>query len=389
MLDNIPDIAWLKDEKSRFIMVNRPFAAACGFTIEEIIGKTDLDIWPKKLAERYRRDDREVIKGCRTKRIEEPLVFKNGKAQWIETIKTPIFNEKGKPIGTVGIARDITERKSAEQELRESEARYKALFTGAPEGMLVADLQTKEFRYANPAICRMLGYTKEELLRRGVVDIHPKESLGHVLVEFKSLARNEKSLTFDIPCLRNDGTIFHANVSSIVMVLDGRKCILGIFTDITERMRAEAKLKEFERKLREDNLLLEQKNSALKELVDHTERVKNKTKEDIAINVEEFITPILRKMKIKDAPVKYIKLLEHHLKELTSSFGCTITQRSARLTSREIEICGMIKGGLESKEISELLNVSYQTIDKHRRHIRKKLGISGKKINLTSFLQNL
>ena len=159
--------------------------------------------------------------------------------------------------------------------------------------------------------------------------------------------------------------------------------------DITERKKAEAELKKSEQELREDKLLLEQKNLALAELLEHMERTKNKTKEDIAINVEEFITPILKKLKIKGALPKYIKLLEHHLKELTSSFGRKITQRSTRLSSREIEICDMIKGGLSSKEISELLNVSYQTIDKHRRNIRKKLAIAKKKVNLTSFLQKL
>ena len=159
--------------------------------------------------------------------------------------------------------------------------------------------------------------------------------------------------------------------------------------DINERKKAKVELKKSEQELREDKLLLERKNLALAELLEHMERTKNKTKEDIAINVEEFITPILKKLKIKGALPKYIKLLEHHLKELTSSFGRKITQRSTRLSSREIEICDMIKGGLSSKEISELLNVSYQTIDKHRRNIRKKLAIAKKKVNLTSFLQKL
>ena len=61
ILNNIPDIAWLKDKESRFIMVNEPFGKACGHKPEDLVGKTDLDIWPKELAERYRADDREVM----------------------------------------------------------------------------------------------------------------------------------------------------------------------------------------------------------------------------------------------------------------------------------------------------------------------------------------
>ena len=82
-------------------------------------------------------------------------------------------------------------------------------------------------------------------------------------------------------------------------------------------------------------------------------------------------------------------MLQYHLEELTSSFGRKITEKSVRLTPREIEICNMVKGGLTSKEISNLLNISRQTVEKHRKNIRHKLGISNKDINLTSFLQKL
>ena len=118
ILNNIPDIAWLKDKESRFIAVNEPFGNACGMTPEDLVGKTDLDIWPKDLAERYRADDREVMETSRRKLFEEPLVDKDGNKTWIETIKTPIYNGKGEVIGTTGIARDITERKQAEEALR-------------------------------------------------------------------------------------------------------------------------------------------------------------------------------------------------------------------------------------------------------------------------------
>ena len=115
---------------------------------------------------------------------------KDGSFVEVET-RAAALHEEGRAVAVLGIARDISERKRMEEALRESEARYKALFTGAPEGMLVADAQTKQFRYANPAICRMLGYTEEEFLRLGVADIHPKESLDYVVAEFEAQARGE------------------------------------------------------------------------------------------------------------------------------------------------------------------------------------------------------
>ena len=123
-----------------------------------------------------------------------------------------------------------------EETLSESEARYKALFAGALQGMLVADLETKQFRYANPAMCRMFGYTEEEFLRVGVADIHPKESLSYVLAEFEALAQGEK-LSSDLPCQRKDGSLFYASVSAIMVALDGRECNVAFFTDVTEQQK--------------------------------------------------------------------------------------------------------------------------------------------------------
>jgi diguanylate cyclase (GGDEF)-like protein/PAS domain S-box-containing protein len=122
ILNSIPDIAWLKNKESKFIAVNIPFAQACGKKPEELCGKNDLDIWPKNLAEKYRADDAEVIETRKRKCVEEQLEDAKGKLSWIETIKTPVFDANGDVIGTVGIARDISERKKYEERLREARA---------------------------------------------------------------------------------------------------------------------------------------------------------------------------------------------------------------------------------------------------------------------------
>lgn len=148
-------------------------------------------------------------------------------------------------------AEEITLLKQRIQELQESESIYKMLFSNAAEGLLVAELQTKQFIHANPALCRMFGFSEEEILHLRVEDIHPKDSLADVLSEFETLTRGEKTCAIEIPCKRKDGSVFYADIrTSASMVLDGVMCNVGYFLDITERKQAEETLRESHAMLR-------------------------------------------------------------------------------------------------------------------------------------------
>jgi PAS domain S-box-containing protein/putative nucleotidyltransferase with HDIG domain len=137
LLDNVLDLAWLKDANGNFIAVNEPFGRACGVLPENLVGKNDLDIWPWELAMSYRQDDREVMASHQPKRVEEPILGPDGRVWWAETIRTPIFNNQGEVMGTVGMARDVTERKQAEEVLRDGLSRLDQLVKAR-----TADLET-------------------------------------------------------------------------------------------------------------------------------------------------------------------------------------------------------------------------------------------------------
>ncbi|MEE9116673.1 MAG: ATP-binding protein, partial [Thermoplasmata archaeon] len=128
-------------------------------------------------------------------------------------------------------------RKRMEVNLRESEEKYRALFESSPDGILIADINAMEFKYANPAISRMLGYSREELENMSLVDIHPEGALDNVISEFVAQARGEKVLAEDIPCIRKDGDVIRCDISTAKALVDGSECNIGFFRDTTERNR--------------------------------------------------------------------------------------------------------------------------------------------------------
>lgn len=116
ILNNMPFMAWLKDDKSRLLAVNNEFAKMCSTSIEDLVGKTDFDFFPKEHAEHYVKEDRAVMEKRKTLPSVDLIVGPNGE-RWHETLKSPVFDDKGNVVGTVGLSRDITERKEAELEL--------------------------------------------------------------------------------------------------------------------------------------------------------------------------------------------------------------------------------------------------------------------------------
>jgi len=123
---------------------------------------------------------------------------------------------------------------------------YRSLFENAVEGIVVAEVETRRFLRANPAFCRMLGYPPEEISAMSLDDIHPAESMEHVLSEFYALSSGEKVLVADIPCLRKDRTILYADIAGSAILIDGKICNVGFFNDVTERKKLHDSLRKSE-----------------------------------------------------------------------------------------------------------------------------------------------
>lgn len=160
---------------------------------------------------------------------------------------------------------------------------------------------------------------------------------------------------------------------------------------ITEHKQAEKSLNESRIQLKNQNILLQDKNIALREIMEQVLNEKKNLEERVLANVDRMLLPLIRKLKNRDARMEkqYIHLLEENLMSLTSQFGSKISRIIPKLTPRENEICNMIRSGLSSKEIAGVLNISFRSVETYRNFIRKKLGITHKKVNLTSYFASL
>ncbi len=138
------------------------------------------------------------------------------------------------------------EHKKASEALMESEEKYRVLLNGSSYGILAADIRTHRFLFSNPASCELFGYTDEEFQRLTIANLVPRDSLDSVMSEFASQVGGKKPVSFAQTCLRKDGTIFHADISGAPIMLNGKKCIVGFFQDVTARRQMEEALRESE-----------------------------------------------------------------------------------------------------------------------------------------------
>ena len=239
-LDIVGSMLVALDLNGKITLLNKKGCEVLACSAGEALGKNWFDTF---LPERLRTDVAAVFERLMTGDIEpvkyheNPVLTVGGEERLIAWHNSILRDGEGNPIGVLSSGEDITERKQAEEALKESEEKHRALFECSAEGILIADIETKRFKYANPAICEMLRYTQEELEAMGVADIHAEDGLEYVVSEFEAQARGEKTLAQDIPCLRKDGMIIYADISTARVTIDGRECNVGFFTDITETRR--------------------------------------------------------------------------------------------------------------------------------------------------------
>jgi ATP/maltotriose-dependent transcriptional regulator MalT len=169
------------------------------------------------------------------------------------------------------------------------------------------------------------------------------------------------------------------------------KAIAELLGSIVEKKETEMSLRRTSRELRAQAAELQNKNIALKEIISQVELERKALQDQMRMNIELTVLPLLTKLESPDIPPEalrtYLHVVRQNLQDVTSSFSSRVSDERVRLSPREVEICDMIRNGLSNKQIAELMRISLLTVERHRHNIRKKLGIDNEKVNLASFLR--
>jgi two-component system CheB/CheR fusion protein len=251
VLDNIPQFVFWKDASGKYAGCNRNFAQAVGLSDPtDIVGKTDYDLpWGNELADRYRADDRRVIEtGRPLPDIVEPWQTQNGETRWVSTNKVPFCNGSGQIVGVLGTFADITERKQAEEALRESEQRFRTVFDDVGDAIFVFNLDGR-FIEANREACERLGYSRDEFLQMTPADIDTPDEAIRVRDRLEQL-RHEGHIIFETTHARRDGLAIPVEINAWLIEFDGKPAALAVARDVTERKQAEEALRSSEQRLR-------------------------------------------------------------------------------------------------------------------------------------------
>jgi len=252
LIQTIPDLIWLKDPNGVYLTCNMGFENFFGAPSSKIIGKTDYDFVDCDLADFFRRNDLKAIEAGKPTSNEEWITYAtDGRKAMLETIKTPMYDTHGTLMGVLGIGRDITKRKLAEESLRQSEIKYRNLIETMPDGFYRS---TPEGRFVdvNEAMVKMLGYdSKEDLM---AIDIPSQLYFKREDRESLVLQINPEELDV-YPLKKKDGSAVWVEDHGWYVKNEAGNIVYheGVSRNVTERKTTEMQLLKFSEELKELN----------------------------------------------------------------------------------------------------------------------------------------
>ena len=255
LFELLPEGVGILDASGALIQANPALERILGMPLETMVKR---DFWGHNYVRtdgaRMRPEESATSLAAREQRIvrdvETGLVKFDGSVVWLSVSASPP-SESGARHSVV-VATDITERRKAQEALRESETRYRMLFNHATDAIWIlsaAGADAGRIVLANPAAATMYGHTVDELETMRIADLEVPEAAGSMSVRFSAAGRG-KRVSGESEHIRKDESVFPVEFSSVPIRFDGRPCILAFTRDITERKQAEYHLLRYQARLR-------------------------------------------------------------------------------------------------------------------------------------------
>lgn len=263
--------------------------------------------------------------------------------------------------------------------LRKSEQLFRSLFTSAGEGILLVDTSLKIVQ-ANEKVANMFGMASHWLEGASCLKIIHPDSVDK-LHQAASIVEGDV-WHGEVNGITGSGDAFPASIAVNKFPLGGELFLHLIVRNITQQ-------KAMERYLREEKTKAEEMNVTLRNVMKAIDRDKEELELSINQKLTTSIIPSLQKLAAEEnAEVRdmYMKILRDQLAGLTRSSGALNNEDIVRLTKSEVQVCQMIQSGATSKDIADAMAISIETVQTHRKNIRRKLGLSGKDVNLFAYL---
>lgn len=246
LVETLPQNVLRKDLDGRFTFVNGFFCRTVGKPKEEILGKTDFDLFPAELASKYRGDDQQVISNGKPIKTEEEHRIPNGQRVFVQVIKTPLYDAEQKSIGLQVIFWDVTARRQAEQALRTQEERTRSIIDQAFDSAVTTDVEGRIIGWNRQAQATF-GWTPAQVMGRKLTEtLVPVRNRSEREADFERFCQTGKwrleNQLFETTGVHQDGHEIPVEVS-ITPIRVGNGCIFNAFLrDISARKKAEAEL---------------------------------------------------------------------------------------------------------------------------------------------------
>ena len=289
-----------------------------------------------------------------------------------------------------------------EEDLRNREGKYRQLVEAADAVMFIADYDGT-YLFLNRLAAEMVGGRPDDYIGQTVFDIFPQKMAEHFLVGIRRIIDSGIGNVDVSETMLKGKRYWYKTIGQPIRDRHGEiYAAMFIGIDETELVEAQEKLAEYTdnlekmvkdrtRELELQSLKLEQSNIALKVLLKKQEKDKFVLQEQILSNVKKLIIPYMGVLRehLDNGGQNILDLLNANLVDITSGFACALSSEKYGLTPAEMLVADLIRRGSKTKEIGELNDISYKTVEVHRNNIRKKLGLTGQKINLQTYLRTL